>query len=101
MREMQCREQGRFVAGIQRCHKVVEDSERRAYRRLIGLGLSSVDSDRPSGAAGHLRRPFGSDASADCSAEDTHIVAAGDLSGLLWAKATAQHRRNEMHTHWV
>jgi hypothetical protein len=44
MREMQRREQGLFVAGIQRRHEAVEYSERRAYGSLVRLGLSSVDS---------------------------------------------------------
>ena len=37
MREMQRREQGGFVTGIQRCHEAVEYSERRAHRSLIRL----------------------------------------------------------------
>src|ERR1700737_481304 len=45
MRKMQCREQGGFVAGIQRRHEAVEYSERRAYRSLIRLDLSLVDTD--------------------------------------------------------
>jgi hypothetical protein len=51
MREMQRREQGRFVAGIQRRHEAVEYDERRTYRGLIGPGLSLVDGDNrsPSG----------------------------------------------------
>jgi len=44
MRKMQRREQGWFVAGIQRRHEAVEYSERRAYRSLISLGLSLVRS---------------------------------------------------------
>jgi hypothetical protein len=57
MREMQGREQGRFVAGIQRRHEAVEYSERRAYRNLVRLGLSLVDSDGPSPPAGQIRGP--------------------------------------------
>jgi hypothetical protein len=45
---MQCREQGRFVAGIQRRRKAVEYGERRAYRSLVKLGMSLVDTDDPS-----------------------------------------------------
>jgi hypothetical protein len=45
MREMQRREQSRFVAGIQRRHEAVEYSERRLHRSLIGPGLSLVDGD--------------------------------------------------------
>src|SRR5262245_6576430 len=35
--------------------------------------------------------------SANRSAEDAHIIAAGDLAGLLRGEAAAQHRRDEMH----
>jgi hypothetical protein len=90
MREMQCREQGRLVAGIECGHEAVEHSECCAYCSLVGLGLSLVDV-----LAMVVLRPV--EMLADDSAKDAHIVAAGDLSGLLWAKATAQHRRNEMH----
>ena len=47
MREMQRREQGLFVSGIQRCHEAIEHSERRAYCSLVRLGLSLVDTDHP------------------------------------------------------
>jgi hypothetical protein len=56
MRKMECREQGRFVAGIQCRHEAVEYSERCAYRRLIRLGLSLVDTDGPSAPDGHFTR---------------------------------------------
>src|SRR5207248_4350886 len=36
-------------------------------------------------------------ASADRSAEDAHVVAAGDLAGLLGREAAAQHCRDEVH----
>jgi hypothetical protein len=45
---MQCREQGGFVADIQRPHEAVEYSERRACRSLMRLSLSLVDPDRAS-----------------------------------------------------
>src|ERR1700724_3647917 len=45
MREMQCLQQSRFVAGIQCRHEAVEYRECCAYRSLIRLGLSLVDSD--------------------------------------------------------
>jgi hypothetical protein len=45
MREMQCREQGRFGAGIQRRHETVE---RRVYCRPIRPRLSLIDGDGPS-----------------------------------------------------
>jgi hypothetical protein len=45
MREMQCLQQSRFVAGIQYRHEAVEYRECCAYRSLIRLGLSLVDSD--------------------------------------------------------
>jgi len=48
MRKVQCREQSRFVASIQRRHKAVEHSERRINRSLIRLRLSLVDCDGPS-----------------------------------------------------
>jgi hypothetical protein len=54
MREMQCREQGRFVTGIQRRHEAVDYGERRAYRSLIRLGLNLVDTDGPSPSGGHF-----------------------------------------------
>jgi RNA-splicing ligase RtcB len=34
--------------GTQRCHKSIENRERLGYRRLVRLGLSLVDGDRPS-----------------------------------------------------
>jgi len=43
MREMQRREEGRLVTGIQRHHETVEHGERRLHRRLIRSGLSLVD----------------------------------------------------------
>src|SRR6516164_3857453 len=46
---------------------------------------------------GILRGSLWSEASADHSAKDTHIVATRDLSGLLGSKAAAQHRRDEVH----
>jgi hypothetical protein len=48
MREMQRREQGWLIAGIQRRHKAIENRERLGYRRLVRLGLSLVDCDCPS-----------------------------------------------------
>src|SRR5579862_9869491 len=48
MREMQRREQGGFVADIERSHKAIKHNERRIYRSLIGLGLSFVDGDNRS-----------------------------------------------------
>ena len=63
MREMQRREQGRFVAGIQRRHEAVEYRERRVYRSLVGPGLSLVDGDNrsPSDRIGEAgRRSAGS-----------------------------------------
>src|SRR5262245_26136589 len=44
MREMQRREQGRLVAGVQRLRKSFEHSERLGDRGLVRLGLSLVDS---------------------------------------------------------
>src|SRR6266478_7491540 len=90
MREMQCREQGRFVAGIQRRHEAVEHGECRGYRGLVRLGLSLVDTDglSPPGAW--------SAASSDHIAEYAHVVATCDLSGLLGSEAAAQHRRDEV-----
>src|SRR5262245_17001202 len=35
-------------------------------------------------------------ASADCSAENAHVVAAGDLAGLFGSEAAAQHCRDEV-----
>src|SRR6267378_2833923 len=91
MREMQCREQGRFVAGIQRRHEAVEHGECRGYRGLVRLGLSLVDTDglSPPGAW--------SAASSDHIAEYAHVVATCDLSGLLGSEAAAQHRRDKVH----
>jgi hypothetical protein len=45
MGEMQCREQGRFVAGIERRHETVEYRERRVYCRPIRPRLGLVDGD--------------------------------------------------------
>jgi len=54
MREMQPREQGWLIAGIQRCHKAIENRERLGYRRRVRLGLSLVDRDRPSPLGGYF-----------------------------------------------
>src|SRR5579883_1038335 len=35
--------------------------------------------------------------SADCGAEDAHIIAAGNLAGLFGREAALQHRRDELH----
>src|SRR5882762_8201066 len=40
---------------------------------------------------------WGRRASADGSAKDAQVIAAGDLSRLLGGKAAAQHRRDEVH----
>ena len=86
MREMQRRQQGRFVAGIQCRHKAVEHDQRRVDRCIIGLGLSLVD-DRF-----FLRQTL-----ADSSAKDSHVITAGNLSRLVAGETAAQHCRNEVH----
>src|SRR6516162_6725729 len=82
MREMQRREEGRLVTGIQRHHETVEHGERRLHRRLIRSGLSLVD-----------LLPH----SADRGAEDAHVVAAGNLACFVPSEAAAHHRRNQVH----
>ena len=56
MREMQRREQDWLITGIQRCHKAIENRERLGYRRLVRLGLSLVDRDRPSSLGEYFSR---------------------------------------------
>ena len=79
MREMQRREQGRLVAGVQRLYKAVEHCECLVDRRLVRLGLSLVDSDRPSPLGGYFfAARTARKALPDGSVEDTHIITAGD-----------------------